>query len=161
VISGVIHDGALLVPPGASAQIWGPTDVYYDSWGTVALQAGTALCNGTKLCKAVLKSFPNFYNCVQGAANQLDVAITGVWPDAFDFAGYFQAATACRSAVEDLKRMQETRENKRVVVEEGKRSLATDVLMREIPKDAGLKPINRAKFNILEFGKVVLKGLPR
>jgi hypothetical protein len=159
-ISGLVHDGALLVPPGGSAYIWGPTDVYYDGWATVALQAGTALCNGTKLCKSVLNTFTDFNECVLGAADALDDAATGVWPGESEIVAYVQTAGACRSAVDDLKKMQPVPEN-RPVPEEARRSLATDVLMQELPKNAGLKPINSAKFNLFEFGKVLLKGMPR
>lgn len=159
-ISGQVHDGALLVPPGGSAYIWGPTDVFYDGWATIALQAGTALCNGTKLCNSVLSTFTDFNNCVRGAADALDDAATGVWPGESEIVAYIQTAGACRSAVDDLKKMQPAPKNTRVV-DEGRRSLATDVLMREIPKNADLRPINSAKFNILEFGKVLLKVMPR
>jgi hypothetical protein len=163
VISGVVYRGALLVPPGGSAQIDGPTDVYYDGWGTIALQAGTALCNATKLCSSALKSFPNFHDCIYGVAGALDIATTGVWPDASQIIEAVQTSRACRSAVEDMKARQVAEENKRVP-EENKRvpderkSFAVEALMEEIPKEADLKPIPRAKFNIFEFGKVLLKG---
>jgi hypothetical protein len=156
----MVRDGALLVPPGGSAYIWGSTDVYYDIWATIALQAGTALCNGTKLCKSVHNSFTDFNECVLGAADALDDAATGVWPGESEIVAYIQTAGACRSAVDDLKKMQPAPETK-PVPEEARRTLATDVLMQELPKNAGLRPVNSAKFNLMEFGKVLLRGMPR
>ena len=156
LMSGMSHGRTLMLPPGATALTEGQIWVEYDTWGTVALQAGMALCNATKLCSLLLNSFNHFDGCVEGAADALGDANDGVMPDYNQIVGYVQTGKACRSAVEDMKRLQELAEKK--PVPEGKRQVAVDALMEEIPKEADLKPIKVPKFSILEFGKVLLKG---
>lgn len=157
LMNGMSHGRTLMVAPGATALTEGRIQVQYDTWGTIALRAGLALCNATKLCSLLLDSFNHYNSCVEGVATALDTANNGVMPDASQIVAYVQTTKACRSAVEDMKKLQEISENKRVP-DEAKRTLATDLLMEDIPKDANLKPVKVPKFNIIEFGKILLKG---
>jgi hypothetical protein len=134
-ISGQFHGGALLVPPGGSAQIGGPTDVDIDGWGTVELQAGTALCNASELCSFLTAAFGDFENCLQGAADALYDATNGIMPDPSQIGQYIQTAKACRSAVDDMTKEQAKEENKQALPdpEEQSRLNAEKVLSEEVP----------------------------
>lgn len=160
-INGQFHGTALLVPPGGSAQIGGPTHVDYDEWGTIALQSAKALCNASKLCSYLAAALTDFENCIQGVANALYDVTNGVMPDPSQIVGELQSIKACRQAVNDMNEKQAEEENKRAVPGETPDEKAVmDRLMADVHNQQNImERITGPKLNVgEEIGKSLVKG---
>jgi len=161
-ISGRANQGAVLVAPGGSAQIFGPTQASYDPEATVALQAATALCNASKMCSLIDKTSSNFEQCIEGAASTLYDASWPVMPDSSQIVGYVQTAQSCRQAVRDMRQLKAELEKKpaprKPITPLQDEAAVDEILKVELPKKANIKPLGAVKAGIFEeLGKLLSK----
>lgn len=155
VISGRSNGLALLEAPGGAATVYGPTRVDYDGWWTVALQAGTALCNASKLCSFLQAALDVFITCITGAAQKL-YTTTAAMPTSSEIVSYVQTAGACIATVKTMNAKWRALQNKRLL-NDAEATLASDELLKKLPTDAGIERMPKPASFAEELAQVLAK----
>ncbi len=155
VISGQFNGPALLEAPGGAATVYGPTRVEYDGWWTVALQAGTALCNASKLCNFLQAALDTFTTCIMGAAKTLYKA-TAAMPTPSEIVSYVQTASACIATVKTMNAKWQALQNK-PRLSEVEATLASDELLKKLPTDAGIERMPKPASIAEELAQLLAK----
>ncbi|KAB7758940.1 hypothetical protein [Mycolicibacterium mucogenicum] len=155
VISGRSNGRALLEAPGGSATVYGPTRVDYDGWWTVALQAGTALCNASKLCSFLQAALDVFITCIEGAAQTL-YTTTAAMPTPSEIESYVETASACIATVKAMNAKWRALENKRLLTD-AEATSASEELLKKLSTDSGIERMPKPTSIAEELAQVLAK----
>jgi hypothetical protein len=157
---------ALLVPPGGTAEIGGPTHLELDSYATREQSAGTALCNASGACK-YLDPTANARSCMAGAAGAVNNVENGGQVDIATISTYVKTAKACKDTVKDMmesESQQSTDELGPIESANERRLVAIDKAMASFT-DAFKSNLDNAfkqsyKFNVPEIAGDLVSRIP-